>query len=367
MWTRVRWVLWFATTATAATVVTASVRVGLAEAEFAKCEARWSEAAVALRDDAVARELAGLDRRLEAALEGADLAIFAPWRWASERRAGLAADVARFEPLASDLVAFLEAPRTRERLREPSQPRRHPKLAIGRSWTNLLVARAVLADDDREAATWIARSLDTNDLRCGTSTIGVMMHCAFDAITMSALRERTASTAFDPKPYLELVDPRLARRDTEVPWRDLGRAEATLFVFGASDPARDSCGDPTAWWGRADGLNVMSATVHHFEAIADGAVPEPTEFMPTMIFDGLVTTRRLAGERAALARAALRVAEFEREHGRLPETLVGLDAELSTRRLRYELDGERAVLETPSHPPMGVIAPPVERWTIARR
>jgi hypothetical protein len=367
MWTRVRWVLGFATTATAATVVTASVRVGLAEAEFAKCEARWSPAAFALRDDAFARELGGLDGRLEAALDGADPAIFASGRWASERRAELAADLARFEPVVLDLVRLLEAPETQQRLCEPPAPRRLPKLATGRSWANLLAAHAVLADDEREAAVWIARALDANDLRCGTSTIGVMLHCAFDAITLCALRERAASAEFDPKPYLELVDPRLARRDTAVPWRDLGRAEATLIVSGAVGPVRGSCGDPTEWWNRADGLNELSEAVRRYEAIAEGAVPEPTEFMPAMIFDGLVKSRRDAGEWAALARAALRVAEFEREHGTLPQALDGLDWELSTRGLRYERAGERAVIEAPGGRPRGVIAPPVARWTIAGR
>lgn len=360
-------ILGIAATAAAATIVTASVRVGLAEAEFARCEARWSPDAFALRDDAFARELSGLDGQLEAALDGTDPAAFAPGRWSGAQRAELERSLASVEPLIARLVAVVESPRVQDRLRETSIPTRVPKLAIGRSWANVLAARAVLAEDDREAAAWIARGLDLNDLRCGTSTIGVMLHCAFDAITLGALRERAASPSFDPAPYLDVVEPRLVRRDATVPWRELGRAEATLIVSGAAGLTRGTCGDPTEWWDHADGLETLTSALRGYEAIAEGAIPEPTEFLPAMIFDGLVKTRHDAGEWALLARVALRVAAYEREHAELPRVLGAVGDDVATRALHYELDGERAVLEAPGRRPKGVAAPAIARWTIAGR
>jgi hypothetical protein len=340
-------------------VVTAAVREKRAEAEFERCTERWPAPVNRPVEDAVSIELATIDLDLRDAMPEPDMGIFSPYRWTLEYREQLEADLARVEPLVERMTALLESPEAQRRIECGDGVSLVPSLMVSRWWANLLGAKAVLAPDDGDAARWIARGFDLHTLRCGTSTIGVHIRVAMDGITFDAMRARVRNTSFDPKPFLALVDPLLARRVGDVPWRALASEDVACIVADTSYWVREASANPLEQWGRAKELNAVTEMVRAYEMLAVGRRPEHTATGIRMTFDILETCNRHTEVCVRLARLALRIADFEREHGRLPATLDELGANIDTSSLRYTLDGDGALLEVPDG------RAPNEHWTIA--
>ncbi|MCE9595390.1 MAG: hypothetical protein K8S98_14480 [Planctomycetes bacterium] len=340
-------------------VVTAAVREKRAEAEFERCKERWPAPVNQPVEDAVSIELATLDRDLKDAMPEPDVGIFSPYRWVLEYHEQLEFDLARVEPLVERMTALLESPEVRRRIECGEAVSLVPSLRTSMWWANLLGAKAILAPDDADAARWIARGFDLHTLRCGTSAIGMSIHVAMDGITFSAMRVRARSAGFDPTPFLALVDPLLARRVGEVPWRELANDEVACIAADPSYWVREASVNPLEQWGRAKELNAVTKMVHEYETLAEGRRPVSAPGGPQMTFDILETCNRRIDVSVRLARLALRIADFERELGRLPATLDELDSDLDASGLRYTLAGDGAVLEVPDGRAQN------EHWTIA--